>query len=457
MNRHNHLLIILFALFWLINCAPDKSAPTRSDPQDIEPTVEPEAINWLQNNAVPVYSANPGGGFSDIASLNSIVGDAKIVAIGNSVYGNHESILMKHRLLEYFIKEMEFNIFAFPTDFPESELMDNYFQSGVGDLGSLYYNLILWRQLFKNNNVLLLSEDLLNMFAWLESYNRQATQEKKVKFCGFNVQRPQQAMINVIEYLSGIDSTTASYVDSLYSRFQSFCWKYPNVSNYVMNQCRDYVKTVRDTMQNRRTIYEQLSSPDDYERALFFAQYVVRAEQVLRKNTENLQKEYIIDMITYILDQSEPNSKMVIWDHNLQIGNYEKGFGKLLKSEFGQDFVSIGLCLNKGYFYASIPNPDDGSYSWPCLLELPNPPANSYEMYFQSAEIPMFLLDIKSNLSPPGSPETVWLYGPRKNVNIEYFYEPNKAELYFKETNLTEIYDVIIYLHETTESELLIY
>jgi erythromycin esterase-like protein len=301
------------------------------------------------------------------------------------------------------------------------------------------------------------SQEVLNVFSKLLEYNRDPGSTLSVDFKGYGVQRPIKAMDNVVEYLQGIDEAAAHIADSLYHRMYQFANRYPNITTGIMTDIQNRVQTVHDTLVSRKDEYISLSSAEEYSQALFYSQYIINAEQVLRPNSGDICKFYMLDMINHILDESDPNSKIIIWDYNKQIANLPGELGFLLKQQFQEDMISIGFNVYEGYFFASILNPADSSYSWPCLLELPAALPNSYEDYLNSADIPIFFLDLNTNINPPGSTATDWIYGPRKMKQINAFFEPDRPASYFKETGLKDLYDIILFIKESEGSELLIY
>jgi len=147
--------------------------------------------------------------------LKSIIGNAKIVALGEATYGTHECQSFKLRLLEFLVEEMDFNIFAMETSYPETEEIDYYVQTGLGDVKNLFQQLIWWRQKIKYNNILRITQEAVDVITWIYNFNRNSSVASHVKFCGLGVQRPQKAMNNVVQYLYGIDSTAAQFTDSL--------------------------------------------------------------------------------------------------------------------------------------------------------------------------------------------------------------------------------------------------
>ena len=53
--------------------------------------------------------------------LKKIIGEARIVALGEATHGTHEFFQMKHRMLEFLVEEMGFNTFAMEAAWPASQ------------------------------------------------------------------------------------------------------------------------------------------------------------------------------------------------------------------------------------------------------------------------------------------------------------------------------------------------
>jgi erythromycin esterase len=448
----NYIIIVIITTL-LLGCVPEKSSPTETDNSGNN-EVTSEAVQWIKNNAIPIYDANLPNGYNDLLPLESVIGNAKIVALGEMTYGTHECQSMKLQLIDFLVNEMDFNIICLDVAYPESEYLNNYIKTIIGDPDDLLFDLVYWRNHIRNNDLFLNSQEILDLIVWMREYNRNSNSGFDLEFIGRGVLRPQKAMTNIVDYINSIDSSTAQYADSLYSLFQQWSYYYPEVNNNIKFNINNNINMVLDTLVNLRDYLILLSSAENYERALYLAKFVINAKQALEYTTEELRDPYRVDLIKYIMNEYGPNSKMILWGYNNQVGNFNGNLGNLLKYEYGQDYINIGFNVNKGYFNARLLNPDDGSYSVPCVFEFPSVPEDSYENYFQKADIPMYFLDIQSNINPPGSQSTDWLYGPMEMKNINMFYEPYKPELYFNSIGLKDAFDAIIYIEETTESEL---
>lgn len=166
-----NLVIFCAILMWaiIVGCSGDGSSPVQPD----ETTgVSPAIVAWLQNHTVPFNTSKPGSGFEDLMPLKQIVGDARIVSLGEATHGTREFFEMKHRILEFLVKEMGFNTFAIEATWPESNLVNNYIQTGEGDPARLLAGLFFWTWN---------TQEVLDMILWMR--------ENRVSFHGFDMPR----------------------------------------------------------------------------------------------------------------------------------------------------------------------------------------------------------------------------------------------------------------------------
>ena len=71
-----------------------------------ERTVDQQVEEWIADNAIPLKTVQAGSGFDDLKPLKEIVGDARIVSLGEPTHGNRYTsysakCCMAMNLLEY--------------------------------------------------------------------------------------------------------------------------------------------------------------------------------------------------------------------------------------------------------------------------------------------------------------------------------------------------------------------
>ena len=84
-----------------------------------EETTLEERAKWISENAIVFETEKAGAGFEDLQPLKEVIGDARIVALGEGTHGTREFFRMKHRITEFLAKEMGFTLFSIEANMPE--------------------------------------------------------------------------------------------------------------------------------------------------------------------------------------------------------------------------------------------------------------------------------------------------------------------------------------------------
>ncbi len=73
-------------------------------------------VEWLRKNAVPIRSIAPDDrSFFDLQPLKKILGDARVVLLGEPTHGDGAVFLAKTRLIQFLHEEMGFDVLAFES------------------------------------------------------------------------------------------------------------------------------------------------------------------------------------------------------------------------------------------------------------------------------------------------------------------------------------------------------
>ena len=101
---------------------------------DILPaTPERRVVDWVRSRAIPLATVEPRHGWADLEALRSIVGDARILSLGEATHGTREFFKLKHRILEFCVAELGFTTFIIEAPFAESLAVNAYVREGVGN------------------------------------------------------------------------------------------------------------------------------------------------------------------------------------------------------------------------------------------------------------------------------------------------------------------------------------
>src|SRR5262245_851007 len=87
-------------------------------------------IDWLKKNAIPIKSVEAGNGSVDLQPLKQILADARVVGLGEATHGTREFFQFKHRMVEFLVREMNFNVFAIETSYAGCLKVNDYVTGG---------------------------------------------------------------------------------------------------------------------------------------------------------------------------------------------------------------------------------------------------------------------------------------------------------------------------------------
>lgn len=149
--------------------------------------------NQLKDIASPLKGSDPTIlDDSDLAALDKVIGNSRIVGLGEDTHGTHEFFQMKHRLLQYLVQKKGFTIFSIEASMPQAYRLNDYVLDGKGDPKKLIADMGFWTWD---------TEELLAMVKWMYIYNQ--TAEKKIKFTGFDMQsQPDNYKTNITDRLN---------------------------------------------------------------------------------------------------------------------------------------------------------------------------------------------------------------------------------------------------------------
>ncbi|MBK6380306.1 MAG: erythromycin esterase family protein [Chitinophagaceae bacterium] len=168
------------------------------------------AASWLNKNCIPIKYVKAENGFDDLNPLKDLIGDARIVSLGECTHGSSEVFSMKHRMLEYLVKEKGFTIFSIEANMPEAYALNEYIIDGKGDPRKLMAGMYFWTWY---------TQEVLDMIEWMKKYNETAT--KKIMFTGFDMQFSDVSIKILRKYLIVNNNNLLSILndyDSLYKK-----------------------------------------------------------------------------------------------------------------------------------------------------------------------------------------------------------------------------------------------
>jgi erythromycin esterase-like protein len=184
-----HARVALLALVALLAVSPLEG-------QEIDPI-----IDWIRSHAVPLKTPEAGNGFDDLGPLRALIGQARIVSLGEATHGSREFFQLKHRMLEFLATEMGFSIFSIEANLPEAYALNDYVLEGKGDPAQLLRGMYFWTW----------NTEVLDMIRWMREFNRSG--KGRVQFTGFDMQTPTVAARIVRDFTARYDASFVAGVD----------------------------------------------------------------------------------------------------------------------------------------------------------------------------------------------------------------------------------------------------
>lgn len=401
-------------------------------------------VRDLRAHAAPFSSVLAGSGFDDLGGLDRLIGDARIVALGEASHGTAEFFQMKHRLFEYLVERKGFTVLAIEGNWPEAQVADRYVKTGEGDAGSALAAMYFWTWRTREISALL---------QWMRRYNATRGERPVLSFAGFDMQVPSVALERVIDFLDRIGSAHRDAVRALYDGMEKLDRWGTDVPAAENTRFADKAGKALDLIEAQRDMLEQASTPQEYRDVRQAARIVLQAFARRSGIPEAERDRAMADNVGWLIEEAFPGQKIVLWAHNSHVGTdmgrFEKTMGNHLRDRYGDQMIAMGFATHHGSVRAR--RSEEGRIG--PLVAAPLAPARtvSVEALFQETDLPRFTLDLRG--LPKDSVTGAWLARPRLHRMIGAVYDPDRDSRYYAHVRLPEMYDCIVFIAESTAAK----
>jgi erythromycin esterase len=408
--------------------------------EPVIPEPQKNEVEWLKNNLITVKTVKPGNGFEDLKPVGNIVGDARLVSLGEATHGSKEIFQMKHRLIEYLATEKGFDIFAIEAAMPEAYRLNDFVLHGKGDPKKLIAGMYFWTWN---------TAEVLDMVLWMRRFNESG--KGKIQFTGFDMQSISAALENLRDFAGKNDKSLLPALDKIAETDDKVhremektnIWQTP--VHFYQDFLNDSAAIVNHITENKEK-YLKVLSPYEYQwlkqNAVIIAEYSSSATKTEEKDFP-FRDQCMAENIKWILDNN-PKSKIVVWAHNGHVSKNEGNMGGFLKTIYGDSLKVFGFAVGQGTYTARDTEKGLNSDN---PLEIPE--AGSAEYYLRSTGNPLFILDLKK--AKADNPDSKWLFEDKPLRSIGY---ASMEEQFFPD-NLSRAFDAVIYIDKTSSSVLL--
>jgi erythromycin esterase-like protein len=404
------------------------------------------------------------GTADDHDGLLALVGDRRLVLIGEASHGTHDFYRERARITKRLIDEKGFTAVAVEGDWPDAYRVNRYVLGQSGDLDAATalsdferFPAWMWRNV-----------DVVQFVEWLRARNDAHRHlQSKARFYGLDLYSLRASMGAVVTYLDAVDPAAAQVARARYSCFDHVGGEGPEYGHSVALDltvpCE--AEVVAQLVELRESAAHLLGSDgliaeDEYFFAEQNATLVRNAERYYRAMYRgrvaswNLRDGHMADTLDALvrhLDDQVGRARIVVWEHNSHVGDAratelasggELNVGQLVRTRWPDDALLVGFTTYDGRVTAAS--------EWGAAAErkvVRPAPAGSYEELFHRSGVPRFTLPLRA-------PSLQVLRDPRLERAIGVIYKPEteRASHWFH-ASLPAQFDAVIHLDRTTALE----
>ncbi len=396
-----------------------ETVPVASFPTD-------DDVDWLARRSfalvtVDAPSITVAPDFSDLSAFSRIVGDAKIVALGEATHGTSEFFRIKHRLTDFLARELGFRVFMIEANQLAVESINRYVQGEPGDA------VTVMKSMFRVWN----TEEMRDFIEWIRSYNGHYP-DRTIEFIGFDMQDPTLPIDSLDAFLARVQPELRVVAESLYVDYRQ-AWRrgpYPQDTDSMRLNWFDHADEMWHHVTAQRTnwLHSATSRSDTVQVEWAIQNANVVRQAALSAYTQDFatRDSAMAENIRWALDRRDPETRAVVWAHDGHISkagdpraSYFGGstMGSFVSKSYGDDYRAFGLLTFQGKYTGSL----RGNVVDVDLF--PGPVGSVEEALHRIAEgtrSPLLVTDLRGAEQEPNG---AWLIEPRLIRMIGYAAE----------------------------------
>lgn len=323
--------------------------------------------------AIPLRGLDPGGDRSDLSPIRAMVGDARVVALGEPAHGVHQPLTFRNRLFEYLVEELGFTAIAVESAFPESRSLSDYVSGGPGTAEAALAENRTWSSEPLQEN--------LHLIRWMHDYNAGPGRKRPVRFYAIDLSytgpwgsRPTPAAIKLaLAYLRKVDAASARSLESLFEPWWPRLSGDPAVT--MTKSEHDALTAATDDLiallERERVTFLAAAPAAEYECALRASIVARQADRMFRVapvgppydqvppsawKMINVRDAAMAENVLWALNQQGQGGRLLVVAHNAHVQSAPATFapwralermptamGQHLRASLGKDLLVIGM------------------------------------------------------------------------------------------------------------------
>ncbi len=314
------------------------------------------------------------GGVPPRAVLEELIGDARIVLIGESSHGTHEFYEARAAMTKWLIEEKGFCAVVAEADWPDAYRVNRYVR-GLGEdknadealSGFERFPAWMWRNIVVRDFV-----------EWLRTRNQrcQADGQRRAGFYGLDLYSLHRSIQEVVSYLDKVDPIAAARARARYACFDhasaddgqayGFAAAFgagPSCESEAVEQLVDFQRNALAYAREDGLLAEdELFYAQQNAQTVRDAEVYYRAMFSGRVTSWNLRDQHMAQTLGALLTHLDrhldaPPARIVVWAHNSHVGDAratevwadgQLTLGQLVRQRYGDESCSIGFSTYTG-------------------------------------------------------------------------------------------------------------
>jgi erythromycin esterase len=413
--------------------------------------------NLVTENAIAADSLDPQAPLDDLEPVREVIGDARVVAIGESAHYVREFYLLRHRLLRFLVERLGFTVYALEAPFTEAHAIDAWIQGGPGTVAEVAAAGVAFNQGRPR--------EMHDHLAWMRARN--STSAPALRFAGTGMPAsggsPLLALEEVGTYLRRFDPDALPLLEQATELARKYhdtatftaLFRYTTLDHAVQDALSAALSRLLTRMETTGAYQRSKHCGQEHATALqhlrgawyldqFHRDFAGRGVSVEHPHT--LHDAFMAESVLRLLTDGTQDTRIVVASHNIHIQKppitNDGAIGLLpggyhLAETLGGDYVAIAATSNRGRTAQIHMDPEHPQGFEVRDLPLPPPADGSVEAAF-ATEVPLAIADLRA--ARPGI------------VDAESFQRV-RMEDYFADVPVFDAFDAIACVTHTSVSE----
>jgi erythromycin esterase-like protein len=389
--------------------------------------------------------------------LLDLIGDARLVLIGEATHGTDEFYSLRAELTKALIRSKQFNLVSAEADWPDAYRVNRWVRhmseeldapAALGDF--VHFPRWIWR-----------NTAVVDFVEWLRRYNARRMSSDRIGFYGLDRYSRHTSIDAVLKYLGKIEPEAAARARHRYSWFEHFGTD-PHSFGYTANvglsrSCEDDVvaqlvellnPTAEDARRDGHVAADEYFFAEQNARLVRNAEMYYRAMFAGQVESWNLRDTHMMETLDALMASTTRRSgyaRGIVWAHNSHLGDARAAqmsawgalnLGQLARERHGDRVFLIGFTTHTGTVTAAR------EWDEPAERRRVNPSmAGSYERLFHDTDLERFVLATSAARDALGA-------RLERAISVIYKPETERASHYFH-ARIAEQFDAVIHIDTT--------